>query len=104
MDHLLSWIIWLPVIGMGVIAFIPRDKSSLIKQAAALVSGIQLLLAIYLFSTASFAGHCSAGASHDRDHDHDKEAKQSEMKEESSMKKDSEVDEAEAKEDKDTEA
>ena len=61
-----------------------------------------LLLAVYLFSTASFAGHCSAGASHDRDHD--KEAKQSEMKEESSMKKDSEVDEAEAKEDKDTEA
>ncbi|MAW35217.1 MAG: hypothetical protein CMQ81_03910 [Gammaproteobacteria bacterium] len=61
-----------------------------------------LLLVVYLFSTASFAGHCSAGASHDRDHD--KEAKQSEMKEESTMKKDSEVDEAEAKEDKDTEA
>ena len=50
MDHLLSWIIWLPVIGMGVIAFIPRDKSNLIKQIAALVSGIQLLLAIYLWS------------------------------------------------------
>ncbi|MFL2549860.1 MAG: hypothetical protein ACJ0QX_06510 [Gammaproteobacteria bacterium] len=63
-----------------------------------------LLLVVYLFSTASFAGHCSAGASHDRDHD--KEAKQSEMKEESTMKKDSEVEinEAEAKEDKDTEA
>ena len=61
-----------------------------------------LLLVVYLFSTASFAGHCSAGASHDRDHD--KEAKQSEMKEESTMKKDSEVDEAEVKEDKDTEA
>ena len=61
-----------------------------------------LLLVVYLFSTASFAGHCSAGASHDRDHD--EEAKQSEMKEESTMKKDSEVDEAEAKKDKDTEA
>ena len=61
-----------------------------------------LLLVVYLFSAASFAGHCSAGASHDRDHD--KEAKQSEMKEESTMKEDSEVDEAEAKEDKDTEA
>ena len=50
MDHLLSWIIWLPVIGMGVIAFIPRDKSNLIKQIAALVSGVQLLLTIYLWS------------------------------------------------------
>ena len=39
-----------------------------------------LLLVVYLFSTASFAGHCS-GASHDRDHD---DAKHSEMKEESS--------------------
>ncbi len=50
MDHLLSWIIWLPVIGMAIIVFIPRDKSTLIKQTAALVSGIQLLLAIYLWS------------------------------------------------------
>ena len=61
-----------------------------------------LLLIIYLFSTASIAGHCAKGAKHDQDHD--KEAKQSEMKEESTMKKDSEVDEAEVKEDKDTEA
>ena len=49
MDHLLSWIIWLPVIGMGVIAFIPRDRSVLIKQIAAIVSGVQLILAIYLW-------------------------------------------------------
>ena len=49
MDHLLSWIIWLPVIGMGVIALIPRDKSVLIKQIAAVISGLQLLLAIYLW-------------------------------------------------------
>ena len=39
-----------------------------------------LLLVVYLFSTASFAGHCS-GASHDRDHD---DTKHFEMKEESS--------------------
>ena len=50
MDHILSWIIWLPIIGMGIIALIPRDRSNLIKQTAALVSGIQLLLAIYLWS------------------------------------------------------
>ena len=26
MNHLLSWIIWLPVLGMVAIAFIPTDK------------------------------------------------------------------------------
>ena len=50
MDHILSWIIWLPIIGMGIIALIPRDRSNLIKQTAAIASGIQLLLAIYLWS------------------------------------------------------
>ena len=49
MNHLLSWIIWLPVLGMVTIAFVPRDKSELIKQIAAVVSGIQLVLAIYLW-------------------------------------------------------
>ena len=49
MNHLLSWIIWLPIIGMVAITFVPRDKSKLIKQIAATVSGIQLLLAIYLW-------------------------------------------------------
>ena len=49
MDYLLSWIIWLPIIGMAIIAFIPRDRSKLIKQIAAVVSGAQLLLAIYLW-------------------------------------------------------
>ena len=49
MNYLLSWIIWLPIIGMAMIAFIPRDRSKLIKQIAAVVSGAQLLLAIYLW-------------------------------------------------------
>ena len=51
MNYLLSWIIWLPIIGMAMIAFIPRDRSKLIKQIAAVVSGAQLLLAIYLWKT-----------------------------------------------------
>ena len=49
MNYLLSWIIWLPIIGMVTIAFVPRNKSELIKQIAAVASGIQLLLAIYLW-------------------------------------------------------
>lgn len=55
-----------------------------------------LLLVVYLFSTASFAGHCS-GASHDRDHD---DAKHSEMKEESSNT-DSDTEDKEATESSD---
>ena len=61
-----------------------------------------LLLVIYLFSTASLAGHCAKGAKHDRDHDEG--AMQSEMKEESPMKEDSDAEEAEAKEENDSEA
>jgi NADH:ubiquinone oxidoreductase subunit 4 (subunit M) len=49
MNHLLSWIIWLPVLGMVAIAFIPRDKTELIKQVSAATTGIQLALAIYLW-------------------------------------------------------
>ena len=49
MSNILSWIIWLPVIGMLVISLIPRDYSKIIKQIAAITSGIQLLLATYLW-------------------------------------------------------
>ena len=49
MSNILSWIIWLPVIGMLAISLIPRDNSKIIKQIAAITSGIQLLLATYLW-------------------------------------------------------
>lgn len=61
-----------------------------------------LLLVIYLFSTASIAGHCAKGAKHDRDHDEG--TLQSEMQEESPMKEDSDAEEAEVKEENDSEA
>ncbi|SVD63651.1 uncharacterized protein METZ01_LOCUS416505, partial [marine metagenome] len=35
MEHILSWIIWLPVIGIVAILLIPREKESLIKITAA---------------------------------------------------------------------
>ena len=31
MENILSWLIWIPLIGVGIIAFIPRDKTNLIK-------------------------------------------------------------------------
>ena len=49
MDNILSWLIWIPVLGMGVIAFIPRDKEKLIKIAAAVTTGLQLLLTLVLW-------------------------------------------------------
>ena len=50
MEHILSWIIWLPVIGIVAILLIPREKESLIKITAAVATGIQLMLAILLWS------------------------------------------------------
>ena len=49
MNHLLSWIIWLPVIGIVAVVIIPRDKGTLIKQVSAVVTGVQLVLTIYLW-------------------------------------------------------
>jgi len=50
MDNILSWIIWIPVLGMVAIAFIPREKQDLIKKVAAGATGIQLLVTIILWS------------------------------------------------------
>jgi len=61
-----------------------------------------LLLMIYLFSSSVIAGHCSAGASHDDEHESDHS--HSEMKKDSKVKKDSDTEDTEAKEDSDSEA
>ena len=51
MDYnILSWLIWLPVIGVAVIAFIPRDKVDLIKTVSAVVTGLQFLLTLVLWN------------------------------------------------------
>ena len=50
MDYILSWLIWLPVIGMVAIAFIPRDKEVLIKQSAAVTTGLQFVLTLVLWN------------------------------------------------------
>ncbi|NQV38864.1 MAG: NADH-quinone oxidoreductase subunit M [Candidatus Marinimicrobia bacterium] len=45
----LSWLVWLPVAGMVVIAFIPRDKTEIIKTVAAVATGLQVWVAILLW-------------------------------------------------------
>ena len=51
MDYnILSWLIWLPVIGVAAIAFIPRDKVDLIKTVSAVITGLQFLLTLVLWN------------------------------------------------------
>ena len=51
MDYnILSWLIWLPVLGVAVIAFVPRDKEELIKIVSALATGLQFLLTLVLWN------------------------------------------------------
>jgi len=49
MENILSWLIWLPIIGMAAIAFIPRDKEDVIKITAAVATGLQFLLTLVLW-------------------------------------------------------
>ena len=51
MENILSWLIWIPLIGVGVIAFIPRDKTNFIKIVAASATGIQFLLTLILWKS-----------------------------------------------------
>ncbi len=51
MDNILSWIIWIPIIGMVAIGFVPRGQQDLIKKIAAGTTGIQLLVAVLLWMT-----------------------------------------------------
>jgi len=50
MEHILSWLIWLPIIGMVAIAFIPREKEDVIKIIAAVTTGLQFLLTLVLWN------------------------------------------------------
>jgi len=47
--NILSLLIWIPIVGMVAIAFIPRTKVEIIKIIAAVATGVQLLLAILLW-------------------------------------------------------
>ncbi|MBC8216704.1 MAG: NADH-quinone oxidoreductase subunit M [Candidatus Marinimicrobia bacterium] len=47
--NILSWIVWLPVVGLVAILFIPREKKDVIKIIAAVATGLQLWMAIMLW-------------------------------------------------------
>ena len=48
--NILSWLIWLPIIGMVAIAFIPRDNENLIKNVSAVTTGVQFILTLVLWN------------------------------------------------------
>ena len=49
LTHILSWLIWLPVLGMAIIVFIPRERVDIVRIVAAVATGLQLWLAIILW-------------------------------------------------------
>ena len=49
MENILSILIWLPVVGMVAIAFIPREKEELIRITEEVTTGIQFLFTLLLW-------------------------------------------------------
>ncbi len=47
--NILSWIVWLPIVGLIAILFVPRDKKEVIKIIAAVATGLQLWMAVMLW-------------------------------------------------------
>jgi len=48
-ETILSWIAFLPLIGMGLILFVPRTSTSTIKLVAGIFTGIPFVLATYVY-------------------------------------------------------
>ncbi len=48
--NILSWIIWIPLLGMAAVAFVSREKTQLIKIITAVTTGIQFLATLGLWS------------------------------------------------------
>jgi NADH:ubiquinone oxidoreductase subunit 4 (chain M) len=49
MENILSLLIWLPILGAIVVAFIPRDKEDIIRYTSAAFTGLQFIVAIQLW-------------------------------------------------------
>ncbi|MCK5921241.1 MAG: hypothetical protein KAG66_09895, partial [Methylococcales bacterium] len=47
--NILSWLIWVPVVGARVIVALPRDKADVIKWVAVAFTGLQLIIAAVLW-------------------------------------------------------
>ena len=48
-EHILSWITFVPLIGMGLILFVPRMNVTLVKTLALAATAVPLVLATWLY-------------------------------------------------------
>jgi NADH-quinone oxidoreductase subunit M len=48
-EHVLSWMTFFPLLGAAVIAFLPRERKTLIKYVAAAATAVPLLLGVQVF-------------------------------------------------------
>ena len=46
---ILSLLIWIPILGAVVVAFLPRDNENLVRYTSAVVTGLQFVVAIVLW-------------------------------------------------------
>jgi len=49
-EHVLSWMTFFPLVGMVVIAFLPRERPALVKWVAAAATAVPLVLAVQVFA------------------------------------------------------
>ncbi len=49
MDNVLSWITFLPVVGILAILFVPKDNKNTVRIIAAVFTGLQLVLAVWIY-------------------------------------------------------
>jgi NADH-quinone oxidoreductase subunit M len=49
LSNLLSWIVFIPMIGMGIVMFLPKDAIGLVKKVSVIATSIPLALATYLY-------------------------------------------------------
>lgn len=49
MDNVLTWITFLPIIGLFLILFVPKTNKNVIRIIAAVFTGLQLMLAVWIY-------------------------------------------------------
>ena len=49
MENILSLLIWIPILGAILVAFLPRDNENLVRYISAAITGLEFIVAIVLW-------------------------------------------------------
>ena len=49
MENILSLLIWIPILGAIIVAFLPRDNENLVRYISAAITGLEFIVAIVLW-------------------------------------------------------